>query len=302
MKVLVTGATGLVGRALVSQALANGMSVHFLSTRKAQLDSISGAKGFFWNLAQGEIDTACFEGVDAIINLAGASVAQRWTKAAKTDMLKSRLDSLSALHKGLSELKSHQVKQLISASAIGIYKDSKTGYYDETMLKFDSGFLGQVVAQWEAQADAFDTLGVGVAKIRIGLVLSKEGGALPKMMAPVQWHMGAAFGSGNQWQSWIHLEDLVGIFLFVLQNALTGVYNAVSPNPVIQRKFLAELARVMGKKHWLPPVPKIVLRVVLGEMAQQLLSSQRVSSKKIESEGYHFKHPNLNGALTDLLG
>ena len=300
MKVLITGATGLVGQAIVKVLHQKGIPVNYLTTSKDKIDSSEDFQGFYWNPGKGEIDLECFRDVQAIINLAGASIAKRWTPQHKKRVLSSRINSLQTLKKGLEQSENTEVECLVSASAIGIYPDSVCDYYDEQTEKVDDGFLGHVVTKWEAEAGTFQSLGLDVAKIRIGLVLSSDGGALPKMAVPVKNFIGAPVGSGDQWQSWVHLEDLAQIFVFAVENNLAGVYNAVAPNPVTNTKLTKELARVLDRPLWLPNVPAFLLKAILGEMSTLLLASQRVSSKKIEDEGFTFQYTNICQALKDI--
>lgn len=300
MKVLITGATGLIGEAIVKQCRKNGISVHYLTTSKSKLNQDELFKGFYWNPSKGEIDNSCFEGVDAIINLAGSSISERWTKQQKANILQSRLLSLSLLKQSLKQ-QNHTVKHLISASGIGVYPSSMTNYYEETFPEISSTFLGDIVKQWEAAADGFSSIGIKVSKIRIGLVLSKDGGALPQMVKPVRFWMGAAFGSGEQWQSWIHITDLARLFIFVLTQQLEGTFNAVAPNPVTNAQFIKSISKTLNKPLILPNIPKIFMKLVLGEMHILLFESQRVSSKRIEENGFRFKYHHLEPALVKLL-
>nr|WP_299384522.1 TIGR01777 family oxidoreductase [Allomuricauda sp.] len=300
MKVLVTGATGLIGNAILKSLHARGISVNYLTRNKGKLDSLENAKGFYWNPDKGELDPKSLEGVTGIINLAGATIANRWTKAYKSKVLTSRINSLQTLYKALDGQPSSQIRTFISASAIGIYPTSTTHLYEESEKAVDDSFLGEVVSQWEDAMDKFETLGCKVAKIRIGIVLSDEGGALPKMARPVQFFAGAAIGSGEQWQSWVHIEDLAEMFVYVLENELKGTFNGVAPNPVTQSKMTKILARVLNRPLWLPNIPKFVLKTLLGEMSYLLFASQRVSSKRIEKKGFVFQFPNLEAALIHL--
>lgn len=300
MKVLITGATGLVGQAIVEVLHQKGIPVNYLTTSKEKIASTEDFQGFYWNPAKGEIDMECFEDVQAIINLAGASIAKRWTPQHKQKVLSSRIDSLRTLKRGLQETDNKEIECLVSASAIGIYPSSICDYYDEDTDKVDDGFLGEVVTQWETEAESFENLGVDVAKIRIGLVLSKDGGALPKMALPVKNFVGAPIGSGDQWQSWIHIEDLAQMFAFAVENNLQGTYNGVAPNPVTNTKLTKELAKVLDRPLWMPNVPAFILKTVLGKMSTLLLASQRVSSKKIEEEGFSFQYVNVCQALRGL--
>lgn len=301
MKVLITGATGLVGSEIMRLCRSRNIYVNYLTTSKHKIENTDHAKGFFWNPSKGKIDENCIEGVTAIINLAGATIAKKWTDSYKKVIIQSRLDALNTLYDLLHKNPGHSISSLISASAIGIYPNSLTNYYTEDDTAFDDSFLSKVVKKWEAGADRGIDVGLNVTKVRIGLVLSQEGGALPQIMKPIKFYVGAPLGSGDQWQSWIHITDLAELFLFALKEELEGVYNGVAPNPVTNTKLTKEVATTLKKPLFLPNAPEWLLRTVLGEMANILFDSQRVSSKKIESEGFLFVHSNISGALQDLL-
>lgn len=299
MRVLITGATGLIGSKLSSLCRENGIKVNYLTTSKSKIKNEDDYQGFFWDPKSEEIEEACLDGVQTIVHLAGASIAEPWSNSYKRTIIKSRTETAALLFKTLKK-NSHQVENFISASAIGVYPSSLQKLYFEDDNAVADNFVGEVVEKWEAAADQFEELGMDVAKIRVGLVLAEDGGMLEKIKKPISLNMGAALGSGKQWQSWIHINDLAGIFLFAIQNDLTGVYNAVAPNPVTNKELTKELAEKMGKSVWLPNVPKFALKALLGEMSQIVLSSQLVSSKKIEESGYNFKYTNLSRALGDL--
>ena len=300
MTVLITGATGLVGQELVNLLLQNGYTIHYLSTSKSKLVSQNNYKGFFWNPKKSEIDTNALTGVEVIIHLAGASVAKKWTTAYKEEIIESRVLSTQLLYQTLQK-NSHQVKQIISASAVGIYPDSLTDIYHETDLDIDVSFLGNVVKQWENEVSQFEKLEIIVSKIRIGIVLAKNGGALQEMAKPIKYGVGAAFGSGEQYQSWIHVQDLVAIFQFVMENRLPGIYNGVAPYPVTNSELTKAIAKTLGKPLFFPNIPKFVMKLILGEMHQILFSSQHVSCRKILDENFQFKFASLDKALNDLL-
>ena len=300
MKVLITGATGLVGQAIVQKLIQSGTVVHYLSTRKSKIKKDPKYIGFHWNPALDEIDDKALNGVSHIINLAGASISKRWTSSYKKEILQSRIDSLKTLRKAISA-QNNDIVSFISASAIGIYPNSERTLYTEKYDGHaDNSFLGEVVADWEEEINAFESFDFPVAKVRIGLVLSKAGGALPKMAGPMKWYVGAAFGSGEQWQSWVHIDDLARMFLFIADNKLAGTYNGVAPNPVTNNKLTLELAKVLGKPLLLPNVPKFAMQLVLGEMAYLLFASQRVSSRKIENAGFDFNYPNICKSLENI--
>ena len=297
---LITGATGLVGKALVKQCLAQGHTVHYLTTRKSKIVHQINYKGFYWAPKDHTIDLPCFEGVEVIFNLAGASIAQRWSKTAKASILSSRTDAIALLH---STIKTHKfpIKHIISASAIGIYPDSKTRYYDEKFQGTDASFLRAVVKSWEGSLKSFQALKIKTTALRIGIVLDSHEGALPKIMAPIKLYFGAALGSGDQWQSWIHIDDLVRLFMFVLEFKLEGIYNAVAPNPVQQTELTKLIAKVLKRPLLLPNVPEFMLRIMLGEMHAIALESQRVCASKIQDAGFKFNYLELEPALDNLI-
>jgi len=298
--VLITGATGLVGKALVKKCLQNGFNVHYLTTRKSKIKLQENYKGFYWNPQLEIIDISCFEGVNIIINLAGSSIAQRWTKASKSLILSSRKKGLELLHSSI-ETHDFPVKHIISASAIGIYPDSKTRYYEEDFQGTDISFLRTVVRSWEGALKAFNALGVKTTALRIGIVLDKHEGALPKISGPIKGYIGSALGSGDQWQSWIHIDDLVRMFMFVLDSSLEGIFNAVAPNPVQQKDFVKSVANVLKRPIFFPKVPEFILNFALGEMSAIALESQRVSAQKIQDLGFEYDFHELDAALRDLL-
>ncbi|MCY2688500.1 TIGR01777 family oxidoreductase [Salinimicrobium sp. TH3] len=300
MRILITGATGLIGSEITRQCHEQGIKVNFLTTSKGKIEKSETYRGYYWNPSSGEIDLKCLEGVGAIINLAGASVFQPWTDSNKKKILNSRIESLNLLYKTL-EKNDHEVGQLVSASAIGIYPSSRSKMYEEDDYVVADDFLGEVSEKWEAAADKFEDLKLRVAKVRIGIVLSADGGALPQIMKPVKFNLGAPLGSGKQWQSWIHVRDLARIFLYIISNGLTGVYNGVAPNPATNEELTKEVAYALDKKLWLPKVPGLALKAVMGEMSSVVLGSQLVSSGKIQDEGFDFHYVNLRPAIQDLL-
>jgi uncharacterized protein (TIGR01777 family) len=300
MTVLITGATGLVGKEIVKQCHFKGISVHYLTTSKSKLSNEDNYKGFYWNPTQNEIDHKCFNDVTAIINLVGASISKRWTKTYKKEILESRTKTAQLLQHTIKK-HNYKIEHVVSASAIGIYPASVTNCYDESNSAISDSFLGQVVKQWENAVDGFKTLGCKVAKIRIGLVLAKNGGALPKIVQPIKFGVGAVFGTGMQWQSWIHVKDLASLFVFILQNNLEGIYNGVAPNPVTNKELTKVSSKILKKPLLLPNIPKFAMQLVLGEMHILLFESQHVSSQKIEAKGFGFKYINLKSTLEDLL-
>ncbi|MHA7943299.1 TIGR01777 family oxidoreductase [Formosa sp. 3Alg 14/1] len=301
MGVLITGATGLLGSKIVELCLQKDVSVKYLTTSKEKIVSKENYQGYYWNPYTNEIDTNCFQDVEVIIHLAGSTVSKRWTASNKKDIIDSRVLSARLLHKGLRSVPNHNVLQIISASGISVYPDSLTRLYNETETEVDDSFLGDVVKAWEAEVDTFFGLNIKVAKVRIGLVLSEKGGVLSELKKPTEMGLGAVFGTGEQWQSWIHVDDVVRVFVYLLKYCGEGTFNAVAPNPVTQGELVKSIAKTLNKPMFLPNIPKVAMNLILGEMSYLLFSSQRVSCKKLVGEGFVFKYPNLQPALLELL-
>lgn len=299
MKILITGATGLIGTKLIGKLSEKGHTVHYLSTSKSKIKSAPGTYGYYWNPEKGIIDENCLINVDAIIHLAGATISKRWTPSYKKEILDSRIDSAALLYDTLKKYP-HQVQQFVSASATGIYPESNTVAYDETTHEKDNGFLANVVVNWEESAERFRGLGLKVCKIRTGLVLAKEGGALPAMAKPIQYGFGAIMGSGKQVQSWIHVDDLAQLYCFAVENQLDETYNGVAPHPVTYAELTKAIATKLHKPLWLPPIPEWLMRLVLGEMASLLFSGKNISAQKVIRKGFVFQFPTLLSALDDM--
>lgn len=299
-RILITGATGLIGQEIVKLCHEQNIAVSYLSTNKFKLNSETNYRGFYWNPQTNEIDISCFEDVGVIINLAGATIAKRWTTTYKKEIADSRVKSLKLLYRSI-EKHNIEIKQLVSASAIGLYPNSQTNFYDESFNDYETSFLSNVTQQWEKQALRFEDLNISVSLIRIGLVLSNKGGALPKLVTSIKWFVGAPFGKGNQWQSWTHVNDIARLFLYVVNNNFKGVFNGVSPNPVKQRELVKAIAKTLRRPIIFPNVPSVLLKIMLGDMSALVLESQRVSSKKIENLEFQFKYHHLEPALEDLL-
>lgn len=300
MKILITGATGLIGKELVTLLLQNGISVHYLTTSKKKIEGEPHYQGFFWDPQKGIIDENCLLGVDAIIHLAGANIAKRWTNSYKQEIIESRILTSDLLYKALKN-NPNDVKQIVSASAIGIYPDSYEKCYSEDNAEISPTFLGIVTERWEESVEKFKCLNISVCKLRIGLVLANEGGALPQMVKPIKSGLGAAFGTGKQMQSWIHLHDLANMFLYAVQNNWNGVYNAVAPHPVTNSELMEAIGKALNKDIILPNIPKFLLKVMLGEMHILLFESQNVSAQKALDNGFQFKYKILDKALDSLL-
>jgi len=299
MKVLITGATGLIGNELVSLLLQNGVSIHYLTTSKKKIVNKLNYKGFYWNPEQGIINENCLMGVDAIIHLAGATISKRWTKSYKQEIIESRLLSSTVLFKAL---KNHpnQVKQIVSASGTAIYPNNDKVIYDENSQEIDNSFLANVVFKWEESADKFKSLGLKVCKLRTGIVLSNKGGALIEIAKPIKMGLGSPFGNGKQIQSWIHIHDIAALYFFAISNDLEGVYNAVAPNPVSNVKLTMAIATVLKKPLFMPNIPKFMMKLLLGEMHELLFENRNLSAQKIIDKGFVFKYKTIEKAIVNI--
>ena len=286
---MITGATGGIGERIIKRSKENYFEINFLTTRKSKLDSIENTKGFFWNPKKNIIDINCFIGIDSIIHLSGEKISKRWTKKYRKKIYESRISSTMFLYNTIRDLKfPHKIKSFICASAIGIYKSDDKTIYDEKNKIFPSNFLESLVYDWEKSSFSFKKIGIRVVSLRIGLVFY-NGGILKTMKKFGNFGLISSFGSGKQGQSWIHIDDLVEIFLLSIKDNWDGVYNAVSPNPVNQNKMMELISRNLHKPYFMPNIPKWVLQVILGEMSQILVSSHWVSSNKVLKNGYVFK-------------
>jgi uncharacterized protein (TIGR01777 family) len=302
MKILVTGSTGLVGTALVSDLQRTGHTVCRLVRPGTRAEAIRGSEGFDirWDPATGELGAAGV-GADAVVNLAGASIAgTRWTPQRKNLLSTSRVDTTRALVNALAKMAARP-RVFVSASAIGIYGDRGDELLTEES-KPGSDFLSKIAMEWEAEAEKAEALGIRVVRARFGVILDNSGGALPKMARPFQFGVGGKIGSGQQWMSWVSLRDVLAILRFALENgSVRGPVNVVSPEPVRNAGFTRALAAVLHRPA-LFPAPAMALRLMLGEMADALLlSSQRVVPAQLQKFGYTFLHADLATALKSLL-
>lgn len=299
MKVLITGGTGFIGVKLKNTLVEKGYQVHVLVRDVSKYSSSLQVKYFEWNTQSLTIDSNAFEGVEAIINLAGKNINCRWNTKNKQEILESRLRASKTLYNFLSA-KPHQVKHILHASAIGIYPSSFHNQYDESQDEFNNAFLGSICQKWEKVNTSFEQLGIKNAFVRIGLVLDSKQGALPEMKKLVAFGIGNRLGTGKQYYSWIHQADLVRLMLHIVENQLEGVYNGVASDPITQFEFNNELALVLKKKFWIPQIPTLLFKIGLGERSQLLLDSQYVMNQKILDSGYTFQFTNVQAALKDI--
>lgn len=295
--ILLTGGTGMVGSKLTQLLLNKGHTVSHLSRTPG---SNTNVKTYLWNVSAGQIDEQCINGVDAIVHLAGANVAEgRWTDSRKKEIIESRTKSIGLIYQLLKK-RGHMVRTVISASATGYYGD-RAG----ELLTEDSGpgsdFLASCCLQWEHAVDVGENLGLRILKLRTGVVLAANGGALSKLTAPIKLGIGSPLGNGKQWIPWIHEQDVINMYVFAIENEnLNGVYNMVAPNPVTNKQLTKAVAQELHKPLWLPKVPAFALKLMLGEMSTIVLGSDKVSAQKIEEDGFKFKYPTLMWALKEI--
>lgn len=293
-KVLVTGASGLLGRRLVELLNDKGYEVHTVG-REATYKP--GSRNFYWNIESGELQKGALDGVTAIIHLAGAGIAEaRWSNVRKQEIIDSRVKSAKLLFKVL-KVNKREVKTFISASAVGFYGDCGSEIISEEH-KPGKDFLSEVCQKWENAAIHFTKLGIREVRCRIGIVLAKGGGALPELTKTMPLGVAGYFTKSPLYYPWIHIDDVCGILIHVLENdRMRGAYNATAPAPVLMEKLMEEIVRVKESKALVVPVPPLTVRVALGEMSEMVLSSQRCSAAKILAAGYQFKYPEVGEAL-----
>ena len=300
MRVAVTGGTGLIGPAVCRRLVGEGAEVVVLSRDPSRALSKlpAGVQAARWPDSADE--EKALGRIDAIVNLAGEPIGQRWTPAVKLRLRESRVKALDRL-RGLVERSPSRPAVLVSASAVGYYGSRG----DETLTEESApgtGFLPEVCLAWEEAARRFEGLGIRTARVRIGIVLAREGGALVRMLPLFRLGAGGPIGSGRQWMSWIHVDDLTDLLLFALhEDRAAGPLNGTAPGPVTNAVFAATLGSVL-RRPAIVPAPGVALRVVLGEMATLVLDGQRVLPGRARELGFPFRYPSLEGALRQILG
>ncbi len=297
LDVAITGATGLLGRPLVTSLRASGHRVRVLVRRREDV----GTDAVFWDPQRREIDAAALEGIDAVVHLAGENIGEgRWTDERKKLIVQSRVDGTRLIASTIAGL-SKKPRVMISASAIGAYGNRGDEWLDESS-HLGSGFLADVVHAWEIAAHAARDADIRVVHPRTGIVLSKEGGALAKLLLPFRMGAGGRMGNGQQFMSWVTLQDTIRAFEFALTSeSLVGPVNVVAPNPVTNAEFSETLGSVMHRPS-LIAAPAFALKLALGEMAQPLLlDGARIRPKQLLEAGFRFLHPTLEDALRAIL-
>lgn len=288
----------MIGRRFTSLLLQKGYRVsHLGRTRKR-----NGVKSYLWDPYKKEIEEDALRDVDVIIHLAGAGIAdKRWTEKWKREILLSRTESTRFLYEKLYSVQ-HRVNTFISASGISYYglRDNGSAFVETDQPADD--FMARVTVAWEKEVDEIARPGLRVVKIRTGVVLSRDGGALEKLVTPVKFLVGAPLGSGKQYINWIHLDDLCGIYIKAIgDDSMRGAYNAVAPEPVTNKRLTEEIAGILKRPLWLPSVPGFMVKAIAGGVAEVVLSGGKISSEKVEKAGFTFQFPTLQEALRDLI-
>lgn len=302
MKIAITGATGLVGSRLVAQLNQKGHQILVFTRNPSKAQTVFPASAFSIEIVQytpqksGDWQQR-ISGCDAVVNLAGEAIAERWTPQQKEAIMQSRQVVTRKLVEAIA-MAEKKPQVLVSGSAIGYYGTSKTAAFDENNTA-GNDFLAQVCQNWEAEAQKVTELGVRLVILRIGIVLA-NGGALGKMIGPFKMFAGGPIGSGQQWFSWIHRDDLVNLICQAIEQDMSGVYNATAPNPVRMSQLCQTLGEVMNRPSWLP-VPDFVLEVLLGDGATVVLEGQQVLPKKTQASGFSYQYPELKPALAEIV-
>lgn len=297
-KVLITGATGLIGRKLIAELLAKDYQVAILTRSPTEIKNV---EVFLWDVKKQQIDNRCLDNVQAIIHLAGAPVIEeKWSPERKQEIIDSRVDSTKLLYNTILDQKKNIVKSFISASAVGFYGDCGHEILTEASPS-GYGFLADCCKLWEQAVDEGENLGLRVVKLRTGIVLSMEGGALPSFDKPVKMFVGSALGTGKQWTPWIHIDDMVAMYVESLTNhTMSGSYNASAPFPVTNKEMTRQIAKQLHKPFWPVKVPRSVIELLMGERTDAILMSSNTSAQKILDAGFNFKFTRLPEALEAL--
>jgi uncharacterized protein (TIGR01777 family) len=294
MKIAISGGSGFIGTHLIEYLLKQHHEI-ILITRTQKTGSSHHVTSITWDAL--ECDSEPLESLDAWINLAGESINQRWTAAAKSRIVHSRINIIQRMAKLIEKIQI-KPKVIINSSAIGIYGTSETAIFSEKSVTHATDFLSDVVEQWEKATEVFK--GLRVVRVRTGLVLGIDGGALPSMIMPYRFGVGGRVGKGTQWISWIHIQDLVHLFEYCISTeALSGAVNATSPIPVTMDQFGKTIAKVWQRPHFFP-VPSFVLKLMFGEMSILVLEGQRALPEVLLAQGYVFQYSELEAALRQL--
>ncbi|WP_027383824.1 TIGR01777 family oxidoreductase [Epilithonimonas caeni] len=297
-KILISGATGLVGKKLSRKLYERGYQVETLVRSRSKRSSF---KSYVWDYENGFLEEGALDNTYIFIHLAGAPISKRWTESYKKEIYTSRINSAQFIYEQMQKQNIHP-EAIISASAVGFYGQITSGHiFSEEDLPAED-FLGRVCNDWEQKALQFQNLGSRVVRVRTTTVLSEKGGALEVLRKPIDFNIGSALGTGQQYFPWIHIDDLVDIYFKAVEDvSMNGAYNASAPDFVTNETLTEKLASHLHKRIWLPNIPKFLIKAILGEMSVLALEGSRISSRKIEDLGFKFKYSNLDSALSDIL-
>ncbi|SMC80881.1 TIGR01777 family oxidoreductase [Pedobacter nyackensis] len=297
--ILITGATGMIGKKLIPALQKSGHTVAILSRKQKDIPLV---KSYLWDVYHHQIDPECMKGIDTIIHLAGENIAEHtWTNERKKQIIDSRVLSANLLYKTIKETNA-SISTFISASAVGYYGDCG----DQILTEEDpsgAGFMADCCKRWEAAADQGLQLGIRVVKLRTGVILAKEEGALASMEKPIKLFAGAPLGSGKQWVPWIHIDDVVATYTMAVENDfISDAYNLCAPFPVTNATLTKNIAKKLHRPVWPFNVPEIALNMILGEMSKVVTMSTNTSAQKLLSTDFRFKYTQLEDALSDIYG
>lgn len=297
--VLITGGTGTVGTRLTEMLLVKGYSVSYLSRKKETIPNVT---VYQWDVAKGQLDEQALAEADYLIHLAGAGVAdERWTAKRKEEIITSRTQTIELIAEKLKSMP-HHIQSFVAASGISLYGMDTGDALNTESTPLGQGFLAEVTDVWEKASESVHQLGIRTVKLRIGIVLSKTGGALERIVQPIRLGAGAALGSGEQIISWIHLDDLCRLFIKSMEDSqMQGAYNAVAPAAVSNKQLTQAAAKVLDKPLWLPNVPAFALKLAFGELAGAVLGSVWVQSDRLKETDFSFQYGDIHSALQDLL-
>lgn len=297
MNILISGGSGLVGTSLISKLTSKGHTIVNLTTNPKKVGKTKNISNVYWNPAKGEIDKTQVENIDAVINLAGFNISNKWTEANKKEMIDSRVESTALLVKAVLE-SSSKPSVFISTSASGYYVASPNAMTEESPAGKD--FLSTMSTLWEKETDALNQTSIRKVIFRVSVVIDKNDGAVGKMLPFFKLGLGAAIGSGKQMMSWIHLDDLTNMYIHALESNISGAYNATADIQCTNKEFSKALSKALNRPFFLPNIPKFVLQILFGEMSILLFQERNLSNQKIKSTGFTFKYANIQSALNSI--
>ncbi len=297
MNILISGGSGLVGTNLISKLTSKGHTIVNLTTNPQKVGKTKNISNVYWNPAKGEIDKTQVENIDAVINLAGFNISNKWTEANKKEMIDSRVESTALLVKAVLE-SSSKPSVFISTSASGYYVASPNAMTEESPAGKD--FLSTMSTLWEKETDALNQTSIRKVIFRVSVVIDKNDGAVGKMLPFFKLGLGAAIGSGKQMMSWIHLDDLTNMYIHALESNISGAFNATADIQCTNKEFSKALSKALNRPFFLPNIPKFVLQILFGEMSILLFQERNLSNQKIKSTGFTFKYANIQSALNSI--